>query len=272
MKDPKRLIEDSDLASDLREALEAERCETAGRRDVKALRSSIFAAAAVAPITGLASAGAGGKGLSGVIGLKTLAAAAIALGAGIGAHAALSPHPGPTLRAEQAAPHLEVSPHPVPKSEVAPAEPAAPAVPSTTDPKSCPGYGTDRSRGARAEQSDAIKKDALGGGRRVPARTGTELSDRRTSEHLTSPERPRARPRRISARSDRPEPEGSIAAQLRIFERAKDAIRMKQYEAAIGELECYLRDQPDGALRIEAEMLLEKARAERDDRDDGDQP
>jgi nucleotidyltransferase/DNA polymerase involved in DNA repair len=52
---------------------------------------------------------------------------------------------------------------------------------STTDPKSRPGYGTDRSRGARAEPSDAIRKDALGGGRRVPARTGTELSDRRTS-------------------------------------------------------------------------------------------
>jgi ribosome-associated protein len=50
---------------------------------------------------------------------------------------------------------------------------------SPTDPKSRPGYGTDRSRGARAEPSDSIKKDALGGGRRVQARTGTELSDRR---------------------------------------------------------------------------------------------
>src|SRR5438309_991 len=57
--------------------------------------------------------------------------------------------------------------------------------PSTTDPKSRPGYGTDRSRGTRAERSDAIKKDALGEGRKVPARSGTELSDRRTIRLLS---------------------------------------------------------------------------------------
>jgi hypothetical protein len=39
---------------------------------------------------------------------------------------------------------------------------------STTDPKSCPGYGTDRSRGTRADGSDAIRKHA-------PARAGKEL-------------------------------------------------------------------------------------------------
>src|SRR5262249_16108615 len=52
---------------------------------------------------------------------------------------------------------------------------------SITDPKSRPGYGTDRSRCTRAERSDAIKKDAARSAIMEFRPTRTELMDRCTS-------------------------------------------------------------------------------------------